>query len=147
MDKDALLNTLLYEDIEDEEVEELISGIDDPEVLHILAINYNWDDGYEIPGMILDNACCELSTALMLFYLAEGAEFLHDRKAFRKDKELQTFIAGLYSRIMKGNFKKGDILFRPPLGRVDLYYLKKALKEDEAVFIESFGTKEVKDTY
>ena len=147
MDRDALINSLLYEDLEDEEVSDIISGIDDSEVLHLIAINYNWDDGFEIPQMILDNKCCELATALTIFESAEGLNYLEDKSVFEDDDESETFISELYERIINRQFTQGNIKYNPQLTRVQIYQLKKAIKEEEMIFLEPIGTKEVNTMY
>lgn len=147
MDRDTLINNILYEDMEDEEVFDLISRIDDSEVLHLIAINYNWDDGIEIPQMILDNKHCELATALTIFGLAEGFEYLDDKSALDYDKELKSFVTDLYERIINRKFIQGEIKYNPQLTKVQIYKLKKTINEDEIIFIETIGTKEVNEEY
>ena len=58
-----------------------ISKIQDNEILYVYAYNYNWDDGFEIPQKILSNKECELSTALVLFYSADGYSYLLDKSS------------------------------------------------------------------
>ncbi|MEK3914208.1 DUF4274 domain-containing protein [Paenibacillus sp. FSL H7-0331] len=31
-------------------VKQAISGINSPELLHDIALNYNWDNGFEVPN-------------------------------------------------------------------------------------------------
>lgn len=57
---------MLYsEDIK--ETIDKIEDITDSELLHIIAGNYNWDNGFEIPHSIINNENCDLGTALMIF--------------------------------------------------------------------------------
>lgn len=147
MDRDTLINNLLYEDLEDEEVFDLISEIDDSEVLHLIAINYNWDDGVEIPQMILNNNHCELATALTIFELAEGFEYLDDKSTLAYDNELKSFVSDLYERIINRKFIQGEIKYAPQLTKVQIYKLKKTINEDEIIFIETIGIKEVNEQY
>jgi len=58
--------------------------IEDADIIHIYMNNYNWDDGFGIPKRALSNPCCELSTALMMFYLADGLSYLEDKENVKK---------------------------------------------------------------
>ena len=66
---------LLYSEDKDYTVSE-IKGITNSELLHIIAGNYNWDNGFEIPYSIINNENCDLGTALMIFYDADGYRVL-----------------------------------------------------------------------
>lgn len=44
-----------------------------------IIVNYNWDDGFELPLEIIQHQNCELATALNAFYLAEGDLYLLDK--------------------------------------------------------------------
>lgn len=52
--KILLVQSLLYDDTEDE-IQAVISKTENPDILYMYAYNYNWDDGFEIPQLILDN--------------------------------------------------------------------------------------------
>ena len=77
-----------------------VAEITDQHVLHLLGRSYNWDDGFQFHGgclllvrfvrsslshltdgdkIRLNNPNCCLSTALELFYLADGARYLKDK--------------------------------------------------------------------
>ncbi len=116
-----------------------INTVSDSEVLHLILLNYNWDDGLEIPQAIMENTYCELSTALEMFYLAEGLDYLENKDEcdFADDTEWLSFVEKLYSGIMQGKFTKGSIEFTPPLSKVQIFKLKKIIKDDEMVFIQS----------
>lgn len=137
------IKKMLYDKSKGEILQEL-DTLEDAEVLYVFAYNYNWDNGFLIPKKILNKECCELSTALMLFYSADGVRYLENKKECSKDlKEWYEFVKDLYTNIVNKKFIKGNIRFVPPLNKVQLFKLKKVLEEDEAVFTEAFGKKEL----
>lgn len=137
---EGFIKDLLYNKSK-KEVLKLLEEIDEPDIIHIFMNNYNWDDGFEIPKKVLDNYSCELSTALMIFYLADGIRYLEDKDDVKQSSltEWSRFVQDLYGRIMSNKFKKGDILFKPPLSKVQAYKLKKVLNEDEEIFVKEIG--------
>lgn len=115
--------------------------INDSQRLHQFAIDYNWDDGFDIPRKIIEKECCELSTALMMFYLADGIRYLENKEEAQKSslKEWLKFTEDLYAKIVNGEYKVGNILFEPPLSKVQKYKLQKVLSDKEHVFINTCG--------
>lgn len=115
-----------------------VAGITDQRVLHLLGRGYNWDDGFAVPEAILNNPNCCLSTALELFYLADGVRYLKDKLDIEKSalESWRNFILSLYNKIVQGNFKRSNIKFMPPLSKVEIYKLKKGLDTSEYIFIE-----------
>jgi len=107
--------------------------------------NYNWDDGFDIPRKIISKDCCELSTALMIFYLADGIRYLENKDEVQNSNLAvgESFLQELHSQIMNGKFVEGDIFFEPPMSKVQLYKLKKVLQEDEEVFVKVRGEKKL----
>ena len=108
---------LLY-DLSNEEVMSIISSTDDMELLYTYLYNYNWDDGFEIPQIILDNEKCDLSTALLIFYGADGMTYLQNKSGNENLPKWQVFIEKLYNSILNGKYTKGQIAFRIPLSKV-----------------------------
>ena len=143
MEKSTLefIESLIYDSTR-EEVVEAIGNISDSSTLHVFMCSYNWDDGLEIPAAVLSNKNCELATALMIFYQAEGERYLSDREAVKKDYSdpWAEFIEKLYERIINGGFVQGDILFEPPLVKVQLFRLSKVLNVQEQVFTQAIGS-------
>ena len=56
-----------------------MDSIEEAKILHTYMEYYNWDDGFEIPQKVLSKICCELSTALLIFYLADGERYLENK--------------------------------------------------------------------
>lgn len=63
--KTEYIYNLLYSE-DKENVINQINSISDSELLHVIAGNYNWDNGFEIPYSIVNNENCDLGTALMM---------------------------------------------------------------------------------
>lgn len=114
-----------------------VKSIQDEETLFVYALNYNWDNGFEVPKAILDNENCSLSIALLLFHLADGFSYLQDKEEAEGTKTWFAFIKALYKRILSGAFIQGVASFKPQLSRVQEYKLKKMLSSKEMIFISS----------
>lgn len=132
--KIAQVNMLLY-DCTKKEILKKISKIQDNEILYVYAYNYNWDDGFEIPQKILSNKECELSTALLLFYSADGYSYLLDKFSQENLSEWFSFVTKLYTSILNKNYPPKKIGYKIPLSKVQIYKLKKTLTEQENIFI------------
>ncbi|MBD5449060.1 MAG: DUF4274 domain-containing protein [Lachnospiraceae bacterium] len=130
------VRSLLY-DCTKEEVQTIISQIEDQEVLYVYAYNYNWDNGFEIPQLILDNDKCDLSIALLIFYRADGISYLLDKSYNGNLSQWFSFIENLYNLIVERKYHGDRIEFKAPLSRVQLFKLKRILTEQETIFIES----------
>ena len=83
-----------------------INKTENSEILHLIADNYNWDNGLEIPNSIIDNKYCDLGTALMLFYDADGYSVLENKKELENTdlKDWAAFIAKLLEKISADEF-------------------------------------------
>ena len=135
------VKVLLFESTQENVLKE-ITKEDNPNMLHVLACHYNWDDGFEIPRAILDNSCCELATALMMFYLADGETYLTEKSGNPKLPAWSEFIEKLYSDIKAGKYRTGDITFSVPLTKIQLYKLSKSIDEQEQIFITDIERKQ-----
>ncbi len=87
-----MVEELLYMEDQDTLINK-VAEITDERVLHLLGCNYNWDDGFAVPEAIIKNPNCHLSTALALFYLADGIRYL-------KEKRMSRGAAGLHGEIL-----------------------------------------------
>lgn len=87
---------------------------------------YNWDDGFEVPKEILNDANCDLAMALEIFYLADGVCYLENPSYNPNLEKWSLFIATLYNDILNGKYPKTDTLFEVPLSKVAKYKLRKA---------------------
>ena len=135
MDK-AFITKHLYNDSVSQAVN-YISGINDEETLFVYAYNYNWDNGFDVPKAILQNSCCTLSIALLIFYRADGIIFLQDKESAEGTKEWIAFVSELYNKILSNEFTHGNSSFNPGLSKVEEFKLRKSLSEKERIFIEA----------
>ena len=134
MDEFEKVQDILYNDASIEEIKKKIEELDNPQDIYVLSYNYNWDDGFEIPTLIINNSHCDLSVALLLFYSAEGEEYWSD-DFDKTDEEQYNFINKLHNDILKGKFIMAGIEFIVPLSKVEKYKLKKKLNDNEEIFI------------
>ncbi len=134
------VEALLYDATKDK-VKRFISQNKDQDILYVYAYNYNWDDGYDIPQTILDHEKCDLSIALLIFYSADGLRYLTEKPENRNSSKWHSFVKKLYDSILSGKYQKGEIAFKVPLTKVQLYKLKKVLTEEENIFIENMEGK------
>ena len=127
---------MVYDEEDGNKRRAFITACTDAETLHLYAYNYNWDDGFEEPTLIMQNPNCSMSTALTLFYLADGVEYLSDteQEADEYEQDWQAFVKNLYNRIIKGDFPSSPIRFEPPITRVERYEMEKDLSDEESVF-------------
>lgn len=107
----------------------------DKDSLHAFALEYNWDNGFEIPKAILSNPNCSLGTALVLFYQGDGYRFLIEKPDFSAIPEWLAFISSLYSDIKDGKYNDKSIPFEVPLTKIQVFKLKKMLADDEQIFV------------
>lgn len=135
--KNEYVYKLLYSENKKDIIDE-IKGITDSELLHIIAGNYNWDNGFEIPYNIINNKNCDLGTALMIFYDADGYRVLENREKLKNPnlKEWAIFISEIEEQILNNQFKVNHIKFIPPLTKVQIFKLKKNNPNITKVFIE-----------
>ena len=135
--KKEYIYKLLYSENTKETIDE-IKGITDSELLHIIAGNYNWDNGFEIPYSIINNKKCDLGTALMIFYDDDGYRVLENREELKNPnlKEWANFILQIEDKILNNQFKVNNIKFIPPLTKVQIFRLKKNNPNISKVFIE-----------
>lgn len=135
--KKEYVHKLLYSENKKDTIDE-IKSITDSELLHIIAGNYNWDNGFEIPYNIINNKNCDLGTALMIFYDADGYRALKNKEELKNPnlKEWASFISEIEEHILKNEFKVNHIKFIPPLTKVQIFKLKKNNPNITKVFIE-----------
>ncbi|MDE5620711.1 MAG: DUF4274 domain-containing protein [Ruminococcus sp.] len=131
-----LFYELLYEKSESELVN-YIEQTEDSVLLHIIAVNYNWDNGFDIPRSIIDNKYCDVGTALMIFSDADGyGIFFDDEKENCFSEEWFNFVTYLKYRIDSNSFICGNIRFVPQLSRADIFHLKKRCTYINKIFIK-----------
>lgn len=133
MKNETLQELLYFMPIED--VKDALSSCTDSTTLHVYAYNYNWDNGFDIPQIIVNNSACTLGTALMIFYLADGYRYLTERNETSDTPEWLSFVSELGKHISDGSYTDTTIAFSVPLSKVQIFKLRKQLTESERVFI------------
>ncbi|MBR1823246.1 MAG: DUF4274 domain-containing protein [Ruminococcus sp.] len=133
-----MLSDILYEK-EIGEITELIGKSDAPTLMHMIAYNYNWDNGLDVPKSIINNPHCDAGTALMIFELAEGYEFLLGEECVSDTQFLQK----LKDMLTDGKFTNNNIRYVPELDRMQKYRLKKSIPDIPAVFLDGTGGDEI----
>jgi hypothetical protein len=133
---DALMEILENNNVE--LLKQKIERIEDPKFLHELSINYNWDNGFLIPSLIVENENCDLGTALLLFYHSDGfallgSDYCHDLEG---RNEWYKFIIELYSKIEMNDFKHRNISYEPNITRVQKFKLQKKNPDLSSIFLE-----------
>ncbi len=134
------VKSLLY-NVDIDETKKAIFQIQDQEILYMYTYNYNWDNGFVIPQIILDNKKCDLSIALLIFYRVDGLRYLTNKSDNEKLSHWFSFIKKLYYSILTGKYQKGKIGFKVPLSRVQIFKLKKVISEKDNIFIENIEGK------
>lgn len=129
-----MIQDLLYT-IPIEDVKKTLSSCTDSTTLHVYAYNYNWNNGFDLPQIIVDNSACTLGTALLIFYSADGYRYLTEKNETSDLPDWLSFISDLYNRICVGCFTNSSISFSVPLSKVQIFRLKKQLDENELIFI------------
>lgn len=124
MDKDnlKLIEEILYSNY-DTATLKVISNIEDAFVLHEIALNYNWDDGATVPTLIIDNDYCDLGTALLIFFDADGYTFLN--LGYVQSNEIRKLQRLIYDKVGQNGFKTSYISYKPDLSKVQVYKLLK----------------------
>lgn len=138
--KISSVKALLY-DTDNDEVKRTIFQTEDQEILYVYAYNFNWDNGFDIPQTVLDNKKCDLSIALLIFYRADGLSYLEDKSDNANLPQWSSFIKRLYDSILTGKYQRGEIEFKVPLSKVQLFKLKKVITEGENIFTENIEGK------
>lgn len=119
------------------QLKSLLKDIKSKELLHVIAVEYNWDDGFEIPNLIANNKYCDLGTAILLFYYADGYVFLEDKTLVNEstDIEWKNFLNQIYFNISNNKYTTRDIEYIPPITKTQVYKLKKNNPDIKDIFL------------
>ena len=114
--------------------------------LFVLLDNFNWDNGFEVPKVVLNHSKCSLSVALLAFYRADGIRYLLEGEAAFANslsKEWEGFVKDVYAKILRGQFPSGTISFQPELTKIQKFKLKKLKPEIDEVFLDGILGKDL----
>ena len=144
-EKDIIfLEQLLYNTDKDYVVSQF-KNIDNPLLLHYFAANYNWNSGFDVPTVILDNEACDLGTGLLMFHYADGYRLLEssDELSSSSLEEWKVFLRKIYNKLLSLDFKSQNISFDPELTKIQKYKLKKNNPDLPDVLISKSPGKEI----
>jgi hypothetical protein len=97
-------------------------------LLHYFAANYNWNSGFEVPIVILENEACDFGTGLLMFYYGDGYRMLEnpDEVSSSSLEGWKYFLVKAYNKLINLEFKSQNISFDPELTKIQKYKLKKS---------------------
>ena len=104
-----------------------LKKVEIPLMLHFFVANYNWNSGFDVPTVILENEACDLGTGLLMFHYADGYRLLDnpDEVSSSSLEEWRDFLSKIYNKLIKLEFKSQNISFDPELTKIQKYKLKK----------------------
>lgn len=122
-----------------------LKKVDNSLILHYFAANYNWNSGFDVPTVILDNEACDLGTGLLMFHYADGYRLLEssDEVSSSSLEEWKVFLRKIYNKLLSLDFKSQDISFDPELTGIQKYKLKKNNPDLPDVLISKSPGKEI----
>lgn len=119
-DKKKFIDDNFYEAQADKELDrQKFNLLTQPEELHYLADQHNWDDGVTILQWIADSKNCSQATALQIFWLAQPQDFQSYKltESLKDDDADKTFnlVKTIYKNYQEGFYQKADIHFDPAI--------------------------------
>jgi len=120
------LEDLLYNTNQNYIINQL-NQIKDSLLLHVFAANYNWNSGFNIPKVILNNKYCDFGTGLLMFYYADGYLMLENPEEVlaSSNENWIDFLNTVYRQLINSEFGLHNISFAPPLTKVQRFKLRK----------------------
>ncbi|WP_255301505.1 DUF4274 domain-containing protein [Bacillus sp. AFS040349] len=120
-------------------------NIDNPLLLYCFSANYNWNNGLDVPTVILENEACDLGTGLLMFHYADGYRLLEssDEISSSSLEEWKVFLRKIYNKLLSLDFKSQDISFDPELTKIQKYKIKKNNPDLPGVLISKSPGKEI----
>ncbi len=92
--------------------------LDSSEELQYLMEWWNWDDGNEIPNLVLNHPKCDYGTALMVYWMFDPSEYtMYDNEKNVPDFLLEDYkmLKELEHRLVAGEFVLSRIKYNPSL--------------------------------
>lgn len=139
------LEELLYNTDKDYVVSQIMN-IDNPLLLHYFCANYNLNNGFEIPTVVLDNETCDLGTGLLMFHYADGHHLLESSEDVMSSSSLEewkVFLRKICDKLLSFDFKSQNISFDPEITKIKKYKLKKNNPDLPDVLISKSPGKEI----
>ncbi len=104
MNKQVITN-LIY-NASEEEVKHYLQSCTDAEDLYLYVFDYNREAGFDIPNIILNNQTCTISTAKLIFWRADGTNYLRS-----KDYDDDVKLAGTNFIQAKRTLEEGNAVY------------------------------------
>ncbi len=95
---------------------EEVKNLPSPLELHVVASNWNWDDGCKVLEWIIRNPICDKGTALLLYWRACPKWFYQytSRDEIPEwSRSIYDFIKEVEERYLSGFYKQAEIAFDP----------------------------------
>lgn len=108
-----------------------IDGNTPAEQLHACLEQYNWDDGFSVPYLIVCHPNCALATAVDAFWLSEGDSYFEDgfmeEEVSPYQKDWKEFVIFITERILQNHYNAAGLGFPSQwkLSRAQLLYRQK----------------------
>lgn len=93
--------------------EEFLRETTDPNELHAFAHIWNWDNGTESLRTLVGHPCCDLGTAMMVFWSAEPEVFLLEKEYLEANGEEVRLLRTIQDRVEAGSYRTASIAFEP----------------------------------
>ena len=90
-------------------------AITNPAELHLIAGNYNWDDGAKVLTWIVDSPRCDKATAVMLFWHAQPSYYtrFYSQKEAEWDKDVFRLLRRIMKNVASGFYQTALIAYDP----------------------------------
>lgn len=128
MDKEEIifLEQLLYNTDKNYIISQL-TNTNNSLLLHYFAANYNWNSGFDVPTVILENDACDFGTGLLMFHYADGYRMLEnpDEVSSSSLEDWKDFLGKINNKLINLEFTSQNISFDPELTKIQKYKLKK----------------------
>ncbi|MCA0172895.1 DUF4274 domain-containing protein [Bacillus sp. RAR_GA_16] len=129
MDKSevSLLKHFLYDD-EKDKAKQYLTKTTDSLFLHYFAMNYNWDQGFDLPSVILENKACDFGTGLCMFHSSDGIRLLISPEEVSQSslEGWKVFVNKVAQKLIDEGFVLKNISYEPDITKVQRYKLRKS---------------------
>lgn len=145
-----LVKDMLHTTEDYSKIVEDIKQIRNPLILHYFILNYNWDDGFEIPTAITNNKYCDLGTAILMIDSIDAFDIAYNPEAFMNneydeyEEEWKDFVTLVYTKIVSDQFQIKEISYGLDLTENDIEKLKLEYPNLNPLFFRRTPGKEFK---
>ena len=96
----TFLEELLY-DTDKNYIISQITNTNSSLLLHYFAAYYNWNSGFDVATVILENETCDFGTGLLMFHYADGYRMLENQGEVSSSslEEWKNFLGKIYNKL------------------------------------------------